>query len=515
LQNLSVVCTLFPSLGSTDNGRHYMIGRKLSNRYEILELIGEGATAAVYRGVDLRLERTVAIKVMLPYVDSTTRRRFQREALSAAKLNHGNIMAIYDVGEEDDLPYLVIEYIEGRPLFSFIPSSPEVVAEMGRQICVALDYAHRQGLIHRDIKPANIHITPTGQIKLMDFGLAISGQTKRLTATGRIIGTPAYLSPEQAQGMPLTPRTDIYSTGVVLYEMVTGVLPFDSDDIGVLLLQQVKKNPQPPSELVPDMPINLERAILKALAKLPEARFETAGAMAAALAAAVPKNDQTINADVVPFEVTLADDHRILRTSLAMFLNDNDGIEVVGEADDGQQALEIAREYRPDVLLLDLNMPGVSGLDILPQLRATCPDTKVLVLTGRDEDAYIVRALRAGAHGYILKTIDESDLLQAVIDVRNGHLVLGHGVAERVVQGLMARNDGQANDLGDLERTILIGIAAGLTNDQIAERLRIDPQLVAAQLVVLIEQLNAKSRSEAALIALRQGLITLEDLHNF
>jgi DNA-binding NarL/FixJ family response regulator/tRNA A-37 threonylcarbamoyl transferase component Bud32 len=513
-----------------------MIGRKFANRYEILELIGEGATAAVYRGVDLRLERTVAIKVMLPYVDNTTRKRFQREALSAAKLNHGNIMAIYDVGEEDELPYLVIEYIEGRPLFSFIPSAPEIVAEMGRQICVALDYAHRQGLIHRDIKPANIHITPTGQIKLMDFGLAISGQTKRLTATGRIIGTPAYLSPEQAQGLPLTPRTDIYSTGVVLYEMVTGALPFDSDDIGVLLLQQVKKNPQPPSELVPDMPKNLERAILKALAKLPEARFETAGAMAAALAVAVPKSDQTINADAVPYEVTtsepedqpavaparsdvirvaLADDHRILRTSLAMFLNDNDGIEVVGEADDGQRALEIVREQRPDVLLLDLNMPGVSGLDILPQLRDTCPGTRVLVLTGRDEDAYIVRALRAGAHGYILKTIDERDLVQAVIDVRNGHLVLGHGVAERVVQGLMARNDGEASDLSDLERTILIGVAAGLTNDQIADRLRIDPQLVAAQLVALIEQLNAKSRSEAALIALRQGLITLEDLHNF
>ncbi len=315
--------------------------------------------------------------------------------------------------------------------------------------------------------------------------------------------------------------------------MVTGVLPFDSDDIGVLLLQQVKKNPQPPSELVPDMPIDLERAILKALAKLPDARFETAGAMAAALSAAVPKSDQTISADAIPFQVAmpeepsagpapsnvirvaLADDHRILRTSLAMFLNDNEGIEVVGEADDGQQALEIVREYRPDVLLLDLNMPGVSGLDILPQLLKTCPETKVLVLTGRDEDAYIVRALRAGAHGYVLKTIDENDLLQAVIDVRNGHLVLGHGVAERVVHGLMARNDGEARDLSDLERTILIGIAAGLTNDQIAERLHIDPQLVAAQLVALIEQLNAKSRSEAALIALRQGLITLEDLHNF
>jgi serine/threonine protein kinase/DNA-binding CsgD family transcriptional regulator len=510
-----------------------MIGRKLGNRYEVIELIGEGATAAVYRGVDIRLERTVAIKVMLPYVDSTTRKRFQREALSAAKLNHTNIMAIYDVGEEDDQPYLIIEYIEGRPLFSFIPAPPDVVAELGRQICVALDYAHRQNLIHRDIKPANIHITPTGQVKLMDFGLAISGHAKRLTATGRIIGTPAYLSPEQAQGLPLTPQTDIYSTGVVLYEMVTGVLPFDSDDIGVLLLQQVKKPPQPPSELVPEMPLNLERTILKALAKQPEARFQTAGAMAAALAASLPKSDQTIGTDAVIIEVespkeapgekaapdiirvALADDHRILRTSLAMFLNEHESIEVVGEADDGAQALEVVSQQHPDVLLLDLNMPGTSGLDILPQIRATWPEIKVLVLTGRDEDAYIVRALRAGAHGYILKTIDEKDLLQAVIDVRNGHLVLGHGVAERVVQGLMARNEGESSALGDLERTILIGIAAGLTNDQIAERLRIDPALVATQLIVLIEQFNARSRSEAALIALRRGLITLEDLHNF
>src|SRR5512145_2035325 len=257
-----------------------MIGQKLNNRYELLELVGEGATASVYRAVDTRLERTVAVKVLLPYVDNTTRQRFQREALAAARLNHGNIMAIYDVGEENQQPYLVIEYVEGRPLFSFIPSPSNVVIDFGRQICMALDYAHAQGLIHRDIKPANIQITPNGQIKIMDFGLAISGETKRLTATGRIIGTPAYLSPEQAQGMPLTFRTDIYSTGVVLYELITGVLPFDADDIGVLLLQQVKKNPKPPSEIVQDIPLNLERVILKSLAKQPEARFETAGAMA-------------------------------------------------------------------------------------------------------------------------------------------------------------------------------------------------------------------------------------------
>ena len=511
-----------------------MLGQKLNNRYEVLELIGEGATAAVYRGLDNRLERIVAIKVLLPYVDNTTRKRFQREALSAAQLNHANIMAIYDVGEEGDRPYLIVEYIEGRPLYSFIPSSPPVVAEFGRQICQALDYAHRHGLIHRDIKPANIHITPSGQVKIMDFGLAISSEAKRLTAAGRIIGTPAYLSPEQAQGFPLTFHTDIYSTGVVLYELATGVLPFDADDIGVLLLQQVKKEPKPPSDLVPDIPRSLERAILKALAKRPEDRFESASAMAAALASVSSRRSQTVDAalhdrtDEAPapallpetrqspiIRVVLADDHRILRTSLAMYLNDHPSIEVVGEADDGAQALKIVAEKQPDLLLLDLNMPGTSGLDILPEVRKTWPDVKVLVLTGRDEDAYIMRALRAGAHGYVLKTASEDELVQAVRDVVDGHLILGRGVAERVVQGLVMRDTSQDEALTDLDRAILTGVAAGLTNEQIASRIKIDSQLVDAQLMTLLDRFGAKTRTEASLVALRQGLILLEDLHSF
>jgi DNA-binding NarL/FixJ family response regulator/tRNA A-37 threonylcarbamoyl transferase component Bud32 len=511
-----------------------MIGRKLNNRYEVIELIGEGATAAVYRGLDTRLQRTIAIKIMFPYVDSTTRKRFQREALAAAKLNHPSIMGIYDVDEEDDQPYLIIEHIKGRPLFSFIPSAPNVVVNFGRQICLALDYAHQQGLIHRDIKPANIHITPDGQVKIMDFGLAISGESKRLTATGRIIGTPAYLSPEQAQGLTLTPRTDIYSTGVVLYELATGVLPFDADDIGVLLLQQVKKQPKPPKDIVPEIPEELQRVILKALAKQPDARFKTAGEMANALAAAAQHRDLTVDTDAVAerieqvqleeaekqaaadkvIRVALADDHRILRASLAVFLDDTEGIEVVGQADDGAQALALVRELEPDVLLLDLNMPGTGGLDVLPEIRETLPNIKVLILTGRDEDSYIMRALRAGAHGYVLKTTDEDALVQAVQDVAEGHVVLGHGVAERVVQ-LMTYEERPREGLSEIEETILLGVAAGLTNDQIAERLRIDPQLVAAQLVTLIEQFGAQSRSEVALIALRRGVISLDDLHRF
>ena len=509
-----------------------MLGRKLNDRYEIQALVGEGATAAVYRGLDLRLQRTVGIKLLLPYVDSTTRQRFQREAFSAAQLNHPNIMGIYDVGEEDDHSFLIVEYVEGEPLYSFIPSPPQVVAQYGRQICLALDYAHQRNVIHRDIKPANIHITPSGQVKIMDFGLAITPDSKRLTAMGRIIGTPAYLSPEQAQGLKLDHRTDLYSLGIVLYELATGVLPFDADDFGVLLLQQVKKTPKPPSELAPEVSPALEQVILKALQKEPQNRFATAGEMADALQAVLdgsgdarstvlpavsisePSPPSVAEGRTGPIRVVLADDHRILRTSLAMFLDVNDDITVVGEADDGAQALDVVRDQQPDVLLLDLNMPGSGGLDILPQIRATWPDVKVLVLTGRDEDVYIMRALRAGAHGYVLKTIGEDALVQAVRDVAQGNLVLGHGVAERVVQGFVGRSDTGSNVLSTLEHAILTGIAAGQSNDQIAQRLKLDPQIVSEELVDLLERLGTGSRTEAALIALRRGWVALEDLHN-
>jgi len=505
-----------------------MIGQLLGNRYEIQERIGEGATAVVYRGLDTRLQRTVAIKMLLPHVDSTTRKRFEREALASARLNHPGIMAIYDVSQEGDQPYLVVEHVEGRPLSDFVPSPPDVVAEYGRQICLALDYAHRRGLIHRDIKPANIHITPDNVVKIMDFGLAISGESKRLTALGRIIGTPAYLSPEQAQGFPLTFHTDIYSTGVVLYELVTGVLPFDADDIGALLMQQVKKAPRPPREVNPAIGPALESAILKALAKQPEDRFDTARAMADALAAAGPCGERTISAAAVTVEelesqedahaargklrVALADDHRVLRMGLAMMLSATDEFEVVGEADDGEQTLDLVRTAQPDVLLLDLNMPKVSGLDILPQIRQTWPDIKVLVLTGRTEDQYIMHALRAGAHGYVLKTTAEDELIRAVHDVAAGRLVLGQGVAERVVEGYTSRPAADGEQPGELDRAILTGVAAGKTNDQIAERLGLDPQIIDQQLAQLIAQLGARSRVETGLIALRRGLVSLQDL---
>jgi DNA-binding NarL/FixJ family response regulator len=501
-----------------------MIGQKLNDRYQIEELIGEGATAAVYRGTDLRLRRSVAVKILLPHVHATTRARFEHEALSAAKLNHPAIMAIYDVGKDGDNQYIIVELVKGQPLYEFIPSPATAVARIGQQICLALDYAHRAGIIHRDIKPANIYVTEDQAVKIMDFGLAIpvDGERKRFTATGSIIGTPAYLSPEQAQGKALDPRTDLYSLGVVLYEMVTGQLPFDADDIASILLQQVNKPAVPPSEFVKDLPMWLENVILKALEKAPDARFKTAAAMAAALGnlpvadtrATMLTGTGSTEAAGPQIRVVLADDHAALRAPLAAYLEMAGDIAVVGEAADGKEAIEQAAKYQPDVVMLDLNMPNVSGLQALPEIKKESPNIKVLVLTGRDETPYIMRALRAGANGYILKTASEKDIVNAVRDVYAGGMVLGEGVAEKIVDGL--RNINNIDPLNEQEHDVLRCIAAGYEeNDQIAEQLSIDEGEVARLLKAALDKLKVRSRSDAALMALRAGWITVEELRQF
>lgn len=513
------------------------IGRILRNRYEILELLGEGSTATVYRARDRRLGREVALKILLPHVKDSVRKRFMQEANAAARLNHPNIMAIYDADEDDRNPFLVVEFVQGEPLTRFIPSAPDLAVNFGVQIANALHYAHERGIIHRDIKPANIKVTPEGVIKIMDLGLALPPDAKRVTADGMIIGTPAYLSPEQAQGLDLDRRTDIYSLGIVMYELLCGELPFITDDIPALMLQHIKTPPRPLTEVNPNIPPALERVILKAIEKLPGYRFQTAEAFAQAMHAAlyggsgeppasaarpgtgklgVPADDR-VTADAPatrprpPIRIIVADDHTMLRRTLVNYLSTRDDIMVIGEAADGDEALRQVAALTPDVLILDLNMPGKGGLDVLPAVRREHPKVRVLVVTGRDEDWYITQALRAGAHGYILKSASEADLIDAIQKVHQGTLVLGSGVAEKVVTGML--RGGDQTSLTDDERLVLLLVAAGYENEGIAKRTGRSLAFVIETLAQAMNKLKARDRHDAALIALRNGYILIDELH--
>lgn len=208
-----------------------MVARKLLGRYEMLEEIGQGGMGVVYKAQDTQTKTIVAIKVLPQYVtrDATSVQRFKREAINAARLNHPNIVTIFDWGEEGGTPYFVMEYLPGYTLKQVIAQESPLplrrIENMLDQLASALDYAHKQGVLHRDVKPSNIFVSRRGHVTLSDFGIAKAVSSAELTSTGTVIGSPHYMSPEQCQGRRVDERTDIYSLGVVLYEMLAGRVP--------------------------------------------------------------------------------------------------------------------------------------------------------------------------------------------------------------------------------------------------------------------------------------------------
>lgn len=265
-----------------------MVGRVLNDRYKITERVGLGGMAEVYRAQDNVLGRIVAVKVMLPQyaADPTFTQRFRQEAASAAKLQSPYIVSIYDWGLDDDTYYIVMEFLRGTDLKTAIKERGTInqrkAAEIGSQVAQALSVAHAANIIHRDIKPQNIMIQPDGNIKVMDFGIARAGDAG-LSQTSTVLGTAHYVSPEQAQGKELTPASDIYSLGIVLYESITGKLPFDGTDAVSVAVKQVNEIPDPPSAHNPNIDPTLEAIIMKAMEKDPERRFQSASEMRHAL----------------------------------------------------------------------------------------------------------------------------------------------------------------------------------------------------------------------------------------
>lgn len=261
--------------------------RVLNGRYELIGPLGQGGMATVYRGRDLRLGRAVAIKILHNYyaADDEFLQRFAHEAMSAASLSsHPNIVDVYDVGQDGDLNYIVMELIEGQDLKAMIdaeaPILPDTALQIIEQAAEGLDYAHRRGLIHRDVKPQNILITPTGQIRITDFGIAKSHLSTAVTQAGMTFGTADYISPEQAQGLAATPQSDIYSLGVVLFEMLTGRLPFVADTPMAVALQHIQHAPPSLRQLNPSLPPTLDALVLRAIAKDPAQRPASAAQFA-------------------------------------------------------------------------------------------------------------------------------------------------------------------------------------------------------------------------------------------
>jgi len=262
----------------------------LSDRYQVEARIGAGGMAEVYRGFDQVLNRTVAIKVLLPQMarDTSFVARFRREAQAAARLNQQNIVGVYDTGADDGTQYIVMEFIEGQTLGEFMATgrrpTPVQSAEIAQKICSAIAAAHAQGVIHRDIKPGNVMITRDGVIKVMDFGIARVLGPETAPQTSAVLGTASYLSPEQAQGGPVDARTDIYSLGAVLYELLTGRPPFTGDSPVAVAYKQVNETPAVPSSLNPDVPARLDAVVMKALSKNPSNRYQTADEFSSDLA---------------------------------------------------------------------------------------------------------------------------------------------------------------------------------------------------------------------------------------
>jgi serine/threonine-protein kinase len=262
-------------------------GRLLGGRYQLGDPIGVGGMAEVFRGLDVRLGRDVAVKVLRADLarDSTFQARFRREAQSAASLNAPCIVSVYDTGEDQGVPYIVMEYVEGRTLRDILLTEgrllPQRALEVAADICAALDVAHASGIVHRDIKPANVMLTPFGEVKVMDFGIAraVSDTSSTMTQTAAVIGTAAYLSPEQARGEHVDARSDIYSTGCLLYELVTGTPPFTGDSPVAVAYQHVREDPTPPSAYDDTLSAQVDAVILKAMAKNPANRYQSADEM--------------------------------------------------------------------------------------------------------------------------------------------------------------------------------------------------------------------------------------------
>ncbi|MDA1188523.1 MAG: protein kinase [Chloroflexi bacterium] len=414
------------------------------DRYEVLELIGQGGTCSVYKANDPKLGRDVALKVLPPERTSSEAfiERFRREARAVARLSHPNILKVHDYGEDGEFAFLVTELVPGGTLYLQLGRAftIEEMLKIVTPLADALDYAHGEGIVHSDLKPSNVLLDGANRPILGDFGLVrlLKSSTYASSETS-VFGTPEYMAPEVVLGEPPVPASDIYALGVLVYEMLLTRPPFIGETRVATATAHVKQAlefPKPDRVLhIPALDKQVQQAIVKALHKQPNQRYEKASDFVAALSKAtgtvekprsnlvqfpsahVKAHDNLSDSERI--KVFLVEDHAFVLDALKLLIEDEDSLLLVGEATSAEAALEKIDEIKPEVMVMDITLPGMNGIEATRKVKTLWPEIHVLMLSGYGEQ-YIADAIAAGADGYIMKTADTGQVVKAIHEVYEG-----------------------------------------------------------------------------------------------
>ncbi len=404
------------------------IGEVLAENYRLVREIGRGAMGAVYLAEDLALERQVAVKVLLPEhaVHPGQAALFRREARLLAAVRHENVVHVHTLGEHRTIPYMVMEYIVGPTLAYYLVQAVRVhdaipldlAVSLALQLCRAVQVVHAAGIIHRDIKPANVMVAPGPRAILMDFGLAKSTDSRG--SGTHIIGTPDYLAPEQIRQRPRSPeearRCDVYALGMSIYELIAGKLPFPSGEVADVLRKHQEEDPMPPSVFRPDLPEVLDRAILKGIARDPNARFQTCDELMAALIGA---HRQTLRK--APQRVLVADEDPLVLDQLRSCVEAAAPDAEVVMVSDGEQVVQEAEKLSVGLVIMDLSLPRLNAVEVCATLRGM-PATQnlpVVVLSTRSSRGDRALLRQFGVRAVVQKSLGLDGLTSIVRAVIN------------------------------------------------------------------------------------------------
>ena len=391
------------------------------SRYELERKLGQGGMGEVYLARDPILDRNIALKILPPELASHPERlsRFTQEAMLASALSHPNVAHIYEMGQADGVWFITMEYVEGEPLSARIAQGllpPRDVIRIGLDVADVLDAAHQKGIIHRDIKPANLMLDARGRVKVLDFGLAkrephitAPEDTQIVTSAGVVLGTVRYMSPEQALGRDIDHRTDVFSLGVVLYECLTGQVPFAGKTPQETIARLLNSQPEKLVRFGAEVPAGLERVIRKCLEKNREARYQSARELHTDLQALDIETPAPAADSKGVLGVIIVDDEELARFLLREYLDAMPDVRILAECANGFEAVKAIAEHKPDLVFLDVQMPKLDGFEVLELIGREIP---VIFVTAFDQ--YAMRAFDAHAVDYLLKPVSADRFLKAI-----------------------------------------------------------------------------------------------------